>query len=152
MGCSTRLGLARMEKARKMLRDGFTDTEIAGALKIRKNVISDFRKTEGVKNARKTIENKQTAGKLGRGRDPGKTKNQEDQQRDSDQLDDNGSHGAGESIGEPTTGITFVGGNTMVKGEKDSSEELDWECAECGHEFNGKPARCPKCDTELEYD
>ena len=62
MGCSTKLGLARMEKARKMLRDGFTDTEIAGALKIRKNVISDFRKSEMVKNARKTIENNKKRG------------------------------------------------------------------------------------------
>ena len=151
MGCSTRLGLARMEKARKMLRDGFTDTEIAGALKIRKNVISDFRKSEMVQNARKTIENKQTAGKLGRDGDPGKTKDKEDQQRDSDQLHTNGSTDSGESIGEPTTGITFVGGKKDMN-KKETSEEFDCECDQCGHEFNGTPSKCPKCGAELEYD
>lgn len=47
--------------------------------------------------------------------------------------------------------INFIGGKKF-KTEEPEKEEFDWECPDCGHEFNGDLSHCPNCGIELDLE
>ncbi|EMR75603.1 hypothetical protein MBGDF03_00150 [Thermoplasmatales archaeon SCGC AB-540-F20] len=47
--------------------------------------------------------------------------------------------------------INFIGGRKF-KTEEPEKEEFDWECPDCGHEFNGNPSNCPECGVEFDLE
>jgi len=47
--------------------------------------------------------------------------------------------------------INFVGG-TPYKAVEPEKEEFDWECPDCGHEFNGDLPNCPECGVEFDLE
>lgn len=38
--------------------------------------------------------------------------------------------------------------DTMTKEE--TQQEFEWECPKCGHQWDGNPDKCPKCEAELQ--
>jgi len=33
-----------------------------------------------------------------------------------------------------------------------AEDDAENECASCGYSFNGKPEKCPQCETELDWE
>lgn len=158
----------RDSKIRKMILTGLTDSQIAGALHIKKSVVAELRgnvpiagnpiagtiSKEVEKNVQssKTTKIKKEAGKAGGSRDPSQNKNIGSMPPDPDDAPKGQGEPEGPAGDPKSTGIKFIGGNQHMKkktGKSGAEDEFEYECGNCGHEFNEILEKCPKCGYNL---
>ena len=52
---------------------------------------------------------------------------------------------------EPEEETKETNSNTDNEEKEESSEEFDYQCADCGYQFNGKKEVCPKCGLKFNW-
>lgn len=144
----------KLAKLKVLIDQGFSNGEISRALKVSDETVRKYR---GDNNVKKSETNKEAdkSSRKQRFRDSRDNRNKKRQRKSEHNIpsvDTTGSEpGINGSTGDTGERINFVGGRDPMA-KKEDSEEFEYECENCGHEFNGKPSHCPKCGIELEYD
>ena len=138
-----KISQAQELKIYKMHHEGLSNSEIARALKINEKTIRNYvgeRENDSSKTTTKPKKTRRKPRGSGDPSDPGS----EERSRESEHTDQD-HHALGE-------GITFTGGRKTGGTEPMTEKnEKEWQCPECGHQFDGKLAKCPNCGCELEY-
>jgi len=132
-----------------MIDMGLSDSQIAGALHIKKSLIAELR--EGGKNvqSKENIKPEKEAGEPAGSGDPGKDTDVGEMPPDPG----SDSEGPAGPPGDPGPGgINFVGGKKHMAKKKENDpdpEEYEYECPHCHFEFNEKSDTCPSCGGSL---
>ena len=156
-----------------MIEMGLSDSQIAGALHIKKSVIAELRANsgnagnsiagelrEGKKNvqSKKTVKPEKGAGETGRAGDPDNINPENGPGGDpggAPDISKQSDPGPGDQgpAGDPgATGIKFVGGKKHMAKKKENDpdpDEFEYECPHCHFEFNEKSDTCPSCGGSL---
>lgn len=132
-----------------MIKGGFSDSEIAGALKIGVSTVANYRGGNDVRN--ETIKGGRRSRKTdinGRSGDPHVNRDKKRKRKSKRDNQDVPTIGEGTTETTGDKGINFIGGKKSMP--KENSEE-EYECDQCHHIFTGQPKHCPGCGCEIEY-
>jgi len=144
-----KLSKKRKGKLKEMIKKDFSNAEIAGALKISRQTVMNYRSKKNVKPGI-TTQIKEGAGDIGAG-DPGPAGSQDQGGQPGNKIDNNDAVG---EINKKNEDLIFIGGKKyMTETENKKADEKDeYQCYNCAFVQGSMFSKCPKCGASNSFD